>query len=327
MLPCRLTVAILLCCGAISSAQATRPTTGRPLTVPSTTPATQPDRLALLRQAADRADAELLRARADCLRRMEASEPYKALVADLAAKQARLDEATPGRDGAGIKFDEYAVLGARRRIERMRDDVKRQGDAATAKAEEAAKRAHAAYVAAFIKEKGSILADHHGAKRVVFVCDAGGFMINKFATLKDQLSNAISSLRPDQEFGIVFFADGKAVAMNEKSLIAASPENKRAALEYLDGVTTTGKSRASPAVAMAFGLKPHMIHLVIGREPDTDDKLAEEIRKMNRPKQVSIHVVTIDVYSGEAGALDLLRAIAAENGGRFDQLFEAEMSP
>ena len=41
------------------------------------------------------------------------------------------------------------------------------------------------------------------ARRIVFVCDPSGTMLNKMASLKDQLQRAVASLRPFQSFDIV----------------------------------------------------------------------------------------------------------------------------
>ena len=46
-----------------------------------------------------------------------------------------------------------------------------------------------------------------GARRIAFVCDASGSMINKLASLKMELQKAITGLKPIQSFTVVFFND------------------------------------------------------------------------------------------------------------------------
>ena len=75
-------------------------------------------------------------------------------------------------------------------------------------------------------------------------------MINKMPTLKDQLSKAFMGLRPIQAFEMIFFQDQKFDSFirydHKDSLVAATPEAKRSAAKFLEGVTTTGSTDPIP---------------------------------------------------------------------------------
>ena len=92
-----------------------------------------------------------------------------------------------------------------------------------------------------IGPKGPVFGHGGNAKKIAFVCDASGSMLNKFGTLRRELGNTVQGLRAIQSFSIVFFQEQTCVALDANSLVMATPENKLKAENFLeDKITPRG---------------------------------------------------------------------------------------
>src|ERR1700712_607458 len=76
------------------------------------------------------------------------------------------------------------------------------------------------------KRSGKVLMfdDVDQASRVIFVMDASGSMINKFAALKDELGKSLTAMHVEQSFGLVFLQDTGCATLSSK-LLAVNPAN------------------------------------------------------------------------------------------------------
>ena len=71
------------------------------------------------------------------------------------------------------------------------------------------------------------------AKRVVYICDASGSMLDKFDVLQNELRKSVDVLNPIQSFNIIFFRDVDVTAIVQgcRADHGKSPVNKRKAFE------------------------------------------------------------------------------------------------
>jgi hypothetical protein len=157
------------------------------------------------------------------------------------------------------------------------------------------------------------------AKYVAYVCDASGSMLNKFPALKQELRKAIDILRPIQAFTIVFFSDPdrkpQALATN---LLMATPDRKREAYKFLESVSTSGATDPIPGLEIAFKAKPQLIYLLTDGDFPDNKAVLDRIRALNADKSVKINtIVFVDISNAEKSIVDLMKQIAAENGGVF----------
>jgi hypothetical protein len=164
-----------------------------------------------------------------------------------------------------------------------------------------------------------------GARKVAFVCDASGSMLNKMASLKMELSKAVTALKPSQSFGITFFHETRCMSL-ETSLVAATPQNKRKATGFLEDITCGGTTNPIPGIEQAFRQQPQLIYLLTdGDFPDNALVLAR-IRELNNKKLVKINTIAfVDSSDSDTAFLDLLKTIAKENGGTFKHVAEEEL--
>jgi hypothetical protein len=157
------------------------------------------------------------------------------------------------------------------------------------------------------------------AKYVAYVCDASGSMLNKFPALKHELRKAIDVLRPIQAFSIIFFSDPdrkpQSLAAN---LVMATPDKKREAVKFLDSLSTSGATDPIPGLDLAFRQKPQLIYFLTDGDFPDNKAVLDRIRNLNREKTVKINtIVFIDATNADRGIVELMKQIAAENGGVF----------
>jgi hypothetical protein len=161
----------------------------------------------------------------------------------------------------------------------------------------------------------------YAAKEVVFVCDATGSMLNKMATLKDELNKAVILLKPTQSFDIVFY-QGANVYSFGKSLSPATPENKRKAGFWLEGITAQDVTMPVPAIETALKLHPELMYLLTDAAdfPDTA-AVVDAINQNNKDHRTRINTILFveDKTEHEKNIESeiLMKKISADNGGKF----------
>ncbi|HWE02499.1 MAG TPA: hypothetical protein VG326_08805 [Tepidisphaeraceae bacterium] len=163
--------------------------------------------------------------------------------------------------------------------------------------------------------------DPRVAREVVFLCDATGSMLNKMATLKDELNKAVTSLKPTQSFDIIFY-QGSNVYSFSKSLSPATPENKRKAGDWLQGITAQDVTLPVPALETALKLHPELIYLLTDAAdfPDTG-AVVDAIDRNNKDRRIKINTILfVEDKTEREKNIDsegLMKKIAVENGGKF----------
>lgn len=105
------------------------------------------------------------------------------------------------------------------------------------------------------------------AKTIVYVVDGSGATANSFLYLQTQLMRSIDQLSPTQRFQVVLFRsfDGHELdyaPVNHGKLARASRENKRAVGDWLDSISTRGRSNPVAGLHAALTLKPDLVLLI-----------------------------------------------------------------
>jgi hypothetical protein len=176
---------------------------------------------------------------------------------------------------------------------------------------------------------GPVFGSGGNARRIVFVCDATGSMLNKMSVLQAQLQDAVTALKPYQSFNIVFFYDGpKVQAADMNALLPATPENKRNAFKFLENVTSTGQTDPIPALQLAFRQKPDLVYLLSDGGLDdnlrTNKEVTDEIDRLNPGHKVKINTIMFDGYQEEAEAV--MTKIAKDTGGKYRYVKESDLN-
>jgi hypothetical protein len=174
---------------------------------------------------------------------------------------------------------------------------------------------------------GPVFGNGGNAKQIVFVCDASGSMLNKMASLKDQLQKAVGGLKPIQSFNIIFFQDERCVALDKNQLISADATSKRNAYKFLDDVTTSGTTDPIPGLTLAFGQHPQLVYLLTDGDFPDNKAVKDKIKELNHDHKVKINTIAfVNNQDTDTDFLTLLSDIAKESGGTFKHVAENELN-
>src|SRR5688572_21839834 len=170
---------------------------------------------------------------------------------------------------------------------------------------------------------GGIFIPNRGARRIVFVCDATGTMINRFALLRIELARAIRQLQPVQAYNVVFFRDEGAAAASTQGLLLANSENRRKAQQFLEDFSPSGQTNPLPALRLAFAQKPELVYFLTDGEFNnlvTYEKVVAEITRLNAGQKARVNTISFGSHDAEAG--EVLKRIARDNGGLYKHVSE-----
>jgi len=182
--------------------------------------------------------------------------------------------------------------------------------------------------AGFVGAKGE-------AYHVIYLIDRSGSMLTTFETIRSELIKSIASLKPEQDFHVIFFGGRRAVEAPEKKLLLATAANKAAVSEFLKGIPSSGVTQPIPAIRRAFSVfrkadkrKPGKLIFMLtdgdfaGENRFTDNEaVLEALRMLNVDKDVSIHTLLFGKQS--ATGEKILQTIATEHNGKY-RFIEAE---
>jgi hypothetical protein len=167
------------------------------------------------------------------------------------------------------------------------------------------------------------------ARTVAYVCDGSGSMLGlQFDLLKQEITKAVDQLKPIQRYNVIFFQEGAAVSVAQ-TLLPAIPSNKVKTYDFLKKVSLGANSDPISGLQLAFRQKPQLIFLLTDGAFADNQAVIDEIAKLNADK--SVHVNTIAFFSGSSSDSDriacenVLRTIAADNGGKFTTVMVSDL--
>ena len=177
--------------------------------------------------------------------------------------------------------------------------------------------------------------------KVVYVVDISGSMLaaiddyedlapeagkSRVDLMRREVKGSIQSLPPEASFNVIAYSD-VVIPWNDRNLMA-TPDNKKKAAEWLDGLAAAGQTNIFDALETAFRLAPNsgkdkyyattgdtILFLsdggpTCGRTTDCEEIL-REVKKWNETRRITIHAVGIGAQTVE----NFLKALAKENGG------------
>ena len=105
------------------------------------------------------------------------------------------------------------------------------------------------------------------ARTIVYVVDGSGATANSFAYLQTQLLRSIDRLSPTQQFQVVLFRsfDGHTIStapINGNAMARATTANKQTVADWLNTISTKGRSNPVEGLRAALALKPDLVLLI-----------------------------------------------------------------
>lgn len=165
--------------------------------------------------------------------------------------------------------------------------------------------------------KSSFFGIHADARRVVYVVDASTSMNRpydgegktRFGQMKIELAKSILSLKPEQQFFIIFFNE-HAIPMPANGMANAAGENQQQYLTWMASVPATGLTDPRPSISLALSLNPDVVYFL------TDGAFPRDVQSdLSKLKQQSAEINTIAF--GDIKAEKSLKPLAMRNRGRF----------
>jgi hypothetical protein len=170
------------------------------------------------------------------------------------------------------------------------------------------------------------------AKKIAYVCDASGSMLNMFDALRVELRKSIEGLRPIQSFNVVFFQDQGFKAADQNTLVMGNPENKRKVYDFLDKMFVRGETNPIPALDAVAKMQPELIYLLTDGDFSGPGNQAVIDYCQKRFGETKTKINTIAFVSRESkdNPQDLeyvkaLQQIAKNSGGQFKHVTDDDM--
>ncbi len=161
------------------------------------------------------------------------------------------------------------------------------------------------------------------ARRIVYVVDRSGSMMDIFGDLRKELKRSIDHLRKSQKFHVIFYSTDPPIENPPKRLVNAIRSMKDLTFDFLDGIVPAGMTEPIEAMRRAFQLRPDLIYFLSDGDIPVGEQLKEELRQWNHDEKVRIFTIA---YVSSAGR-QLLEDIARENNGKFRFVSEYDLEP
>jgi hypothetical protein len=152
------------------------------------------------------------------------------------------------------------------------------------------------------------------AASVGFVVDCSSSMDGaKFRAVCAELAKSITTLKPEQQFFVVFFSDSffpMTGNSHQPKLLPANRENKKNILRFLNSATSGGGTNPEPALQFMAGLQPEVIYLLTdgGFNP-----LSPVTYNNLTAARIVVHTIGFET----GGPIPILQEIASRTSGTF----------
>ncbi len=170
------------------------------------------------------------------------------------------------------------------------------------------------------------------ARRIAYICDASGSMLNMFDSLRGEIRKSVEALRPYQSFNLYFFQAQGVKVVDAASLMPAVPSNKQKAFDFMDRMSAASETNPIPAIELAFKQGADFIYLLTdgdfnGPGNDAVVKYCAERTKDGKKRIDTIAYIGKESKDNQQDAefVKALKAIAKDSGGSFRFVRDEDM--
>jgi hypothetical protein len=159
------------------------------------------------------------------------------------------------------------------------------------------------------------------ARRLAYVVDASGSLIDTLPFVIRELKRSVSELSPKQQFTVIFFQRDQAIEVPPRGLKKANPETKKAVADWISlqsgNIIPRGKSNPIQALKLAMGYRPDLVFVLSdnitgsGRYEVDKEHLLEMLQTLNKQGRTKINTIQF-LYEDELGTL---KEISEQHGG------------
>ncbi len=187
--------------------------------------------------------------------------------------------------------------------------------------------------------RAQFLGSGGNARRIVFVIDASGSLIDTFPFVIRELKRSITQLSERQQFTVIFFQGDKVIEVPPPGIDAkrATARIKQRVIDWLAqdryNVTPQGTSNPVKALRQAFSYRPQLVFLLSdaitgqGQYEIDQRQLLDEIERANRSgtKINTLQFLQEDPLV-KAGLRGTMKLIAENSGGVYKYVSESDLN-
>ncbi len=174
--------------------------------------------------------------------------------------------------------------------------------------------------------KASFYGTGGNARRLVYLVDASGSLIDTLPFVLQELKRSVSELVEQQQFTVIFFQEDRAIEVPPPGLKKADSQIKERVIQWIDAragnVVARGQSNPLPALQLALRYRPQLLFILSdnitgsGRYEVDQKRLLAEIQRANTSgtKINTIQFLYPDPLAA-AGLMGTLETISRETGG------------
>lgn len=159
-----------------------------------------------------------------------------------------------------------------------------------------------------------------GARKIIYVVDRSGSMIDSFIFVQAELRRSVLSLRRSQKFHVIFFNSGPPMENPPKRLVSAIDAQKESFFKFMATVIPRGDTKPERALQRALALKPDLLYL-LSDGIDFRPALLRKLDEWNDDRRSKIYTIA---YLDQTGS-ELLERIAREHNGEFKFVSEDDL--
>ena len=168
-----------------------------------------------------------------------------------------------------------------------------------------------------VQGQGGIKAKFFGlggnAKKLVYVVDASGSLLNSFPAVVSALKRSINELSDKQRFTVIFFQRDTAIEVPPRRLKVADAQTKKHVGDWLaeGNIITQGTSNPVTALKLAFNYRPDLIFVLSdnitgAKEYEIDQRdLLNQLDQLNKSRKTKINTIQF-LYPDQFGTLKLI---------------------
>ena len=169
------------------------------------------------------------------------------------------------------------------------------------------------------------------ARKIIYVVDASGSLIDTLPFVIKELKESISSLKEQQQYTVVFFQAGDPVEVPPVGWKAATADNKRKTFEFIDldagNIVPRGRTDPVKAIKLSMKYKPELMFILSdnitgkGQYEVDRDELLKFLNDVNKDRKTTINTIQF-LYPDP---LETLKTIATEHRGTMKFVTEADL--
>jgi len=180
--------------------------------------------------------------------------------------------------------------------------------------------------------------DAQRPRRVVFLIDASGSLVDTFPFIVEQVTDSVASLPAGDMFTVLFFRDGRVIEQRPLGLKEVTADTRQAAVAWMRTVHARGRTSPVPAIERALSYRPDDVILLadnitagpggVAGMRQRQARILDIIAQTSRGTRIhTIQFLYDDPLAEVPGMEGTLATIARQTDGRHRFVRESDLYP